>query len=167
ALTVPHGDRLKPPSLSARTTTRRAAGPRWAVHRRQHGPTLGFEVADVLALGREPTFDTILDSGLFHVFDDDARDRYVTSLASLLRTGGNCYLMCFSDRQPGDLGPRRVRRDEITTAFRDGWIVEGIVPDAFEINPPLFGTSIAQAWLASIRRQPLVANADSARLSSA
>jgi cyclopropane fatty-acyl-phospholipid synthase-like methyltransferase len=131
----------------------------------ERGIRVGFEVADVLALGREPTFDTILDSGLFHVFDDDdARDRYVTSLASLLRAGGNCYLMCFSDRQPGDLGPRRVRRDEITTAFRDGWIVESIVPDAFEINPPRFGTSIAQAWLASIRRQPLVANANSARL---
>ena len=62
-----------------------------------------FQVLDALrfdALGE--SFDTILDSGLFHVFDAAARTRYVTALQAVLRPGGHLHLMCFSDRQPGD-----------------------------------------------------------------
>jgi SAM-dependent methyltransferase len=116
------------------------------------GLAVRFDVADVLnlaELGR--TFDTVIDSGLFHVFDDQDRARYVTSLGSALQSGGTCFLMCFSEREPGDFGPRRVRRDELTAAFGDGWNVAGIAADAFEINPGL-GTTTAQAWLATIRR---------------
>jgi SAM-dependent methyltransferase len=116
------------------------------------GITARFEVADALRLGQFGlTFDTVIDSGLFHVFDDDSRARYVASLASVLRSGGSCYLMCFSDRQPGTFGPRRVRQDELLTAFSDGWAMAGIAADTFEINPGL-GTPVAQAWLAIIRR---------------
>jgi cyclopropane fatty-acyl-phospholipid synthase-like methyltransferase len=111
-----------------------------------------FEVADVLALDvLQQTFHTVIDSGVFHVFDDEDRAGYVASLASVVGRGSTCYLMCFSDRQPGDWGPRRVRREEITTAFGDGWSVEDVVPDAFEINAGM-GTPAAQAWLATIRR---------------
>jgi cyclopropane fatty-acyl-phospholipid synthase-like methyltransferase len=111
-----------------------------------------FEVADALSLGELGlTFDTVIDSGLFHVFDDADRARYVTSLASVLPPGGTCYLMCFSDRQPGSLGPRRVRQEELRAAFSDGWAVISIAADAFEVNPGL-GTPTAQAWLATIRR---------------
>jgi len=114
--------------------------------------TARFEVADALALGHlGVSFDTVIDSGLFHVFDDADRAAYVGSLGSVLRSGACCYLMCFSDRQPGDWGPRRVRHDEITTAFTDGWAVEDIVEDAFEINPG-FGSPTARAWRATIRR---------------
>jgi SAM-dependent methyltransferase len=112
-----------------------------------------FQVADALSLGDlDLTFDTIIDCGLFHVFDDDSRSRYVASLASVLAPGGHCYLMCFSDRQPGNLGPRRVSRDELRAAFSDGWTVASIHADTFEVNPGLFGTTTVQAWLATIRR---------------
>ncbi len=111
-----------------------------------------FEVADALNLAAlAVTFDTIIDSGLFHVFDDEDRARYVASLASVLRPGGTCFLMCFSDRQPGDWGPRRVRQDELRTAFGDGWNIASITADTFAINPGI-GTPAAQAWLATIRR---------------
>jgi len=106
-----------------------------------------FEVADALRLadlGRD--FDTIIDSGLFHVFDDDSRAGYVASLASVLRPGGRLYLMCFSDAQPGTFGPRRVTQDELRAAFADGWTVLDIEADTFEINPGAFGTTTAQAW---------------------
>ncbi len=47
-----------------------------------------FVVADALDLGQLGlAFDTVIDCGLFHVFDDDARARYVSSLASALRGG--------------------------------------------------------------------------------
>jgi cyclopropane fatty-acyl-phospholipid synthase-like methyltransferase len=118
----------------------------------ERGIAVRFEVADALRLGELGlTFDTVIDSGLFHVFDDADRARYVTSLASVLEPGGTCYLMCFSDRQPGTMGPRRVSQEELRAAFSDGWAVTSIVADAFEVNPGL-GTPTAQAWLATIRR---------------
>jgi len=120
----------------------------------ERGIPARFEVADVLSLGQLGlTFDTVIDSGVFHVFDDNDRARYVTSLASVLEPGGTCYLMCFSEHEPGDVGPRRVRQDELRSAFRDGWDVAEIVPGAFDINPgPWFGVTATQAWLATIRR---------------
>jgi len=119
----------------------------------ERGLSARFEVADALSLGRfGRVFDTVVDSGLFHVFDDGHRGRYVTSLASVLRPGGTCYLMCFSDREPGDWGPRRVREDELRTAFADGWTVTGIAADTFTIHP-VVDSPVAQAWLATIRRR--------------
>jgi SAM-dependent methyltransferase len=114
-----------------------------------------FEVADALSLADlGVSFDTVIDSGLFHVFDDDNRARYVASLASVLRPGGHLYLMCFSDRQPGAFGPRRVSQDELRTAFRGGWTVLAIQAESFALNPGVFGTATAQAWLATVRRLP-------------
>ena len=93
----------------------------------------------------------MIDSGVFHVFGDDDRARYVASLAAVLRPVGACYLMCFSDRQPGTWGPRRVRADELRAAFSDGWAVESITAGTLEINP-MDDTTRVQAWLAVIRR---------------
>jgi len=118
----------------------------------ERGVPARFEVADVLSLGQLGlAFDTVIDSGVFHVFDDGDRVRYVASLASVLEPGGTCYLICFSDRQPGDHGPRRVRQDELRAAFSGGWSVTGIAADTFDLNPG-FETPSAQAWLATIRR---------------
>ena len=112
-----------------------------------------FEVADALSLGElGPAFDTIIDCGLFHVFDDENRVRYVTSLASVLRPGGHLYLMCFSDRQPGMFGPRRVSQDELRAAFTDGWTIVAIEAEAFALNRGAFGIATAQAWLATVSR---------------
>ncbi len=112
-----------------------------------------FEVADALSLSDLGLdFDTIIDSGLFHVFDDDNRVRYVSSLASVLRPGGRLYLMCFSERQPGAFGPRRVTQDELRAAFGDGWTIVAIQADEFALNPGVFPTTTAQAWLATVGR---------------
>lgn len=112
-----------------------------------------FEVADALHVGNLGlTFDTVIDSGVFHVFDDQDRIGYVASLASVLRDGGRCFLLCFSDRQPGTFGPRRVRQDELRAAFSDGWKIASIEADAFELNQAQLGIPVAQAWLAVIQR---------------
>ena len=119
----------------------------------ERGLAARFEVADALRLGDlGQTFDTIIDSGVFHVFGDEDRARYVASLASVLRPGGFCYLMCFSDRQPGDAGPRRVRQDELRAAFGHGWTVTSIEAAEFEINRAGLGIPSARAWLAVIER---------------
>ncbi len=72
--------------------------------------TARFLVWDALRLAElGEQFDTVLDSGLFHVFDDERRHRYVDALAAAVRPGGHYFMCCFSDRQPGDWGPRQAR----------------------------------------------------------
>jgi len=112
-----------------------------------------FEVADALRLpDLGQTYDTIIDSGVFHVFNDEDRAKYVVSLAAVLRAGGYCYLICFSDRQPGTFGPRRVSQDDLRAAFNDGWAISGIEAETFELRLPGLGIPFAQAWLATLRR---------------
>ena len=118
----------------------------------ERGLTARFEVADALRLERlGESFDTVIDCGLFHVFDDADQASYVTSLAAIIEPGGSYYMTCFSDSQPGAWGPRRVRREEIRLAFGDGWEIESITPDIFMVNP-IEGVVSAAAWLAVIRR---------------
>jgi hypothetical protein len=57
-------------------------------------------------------------------------------------------MLCFSEHQPGELGPRRVTQAEIRDSFAAGWRVESI--GAAEIE--LFGGGAAQAWLSEIVR---------------
>jgi len=109
-----------------------------------------FEVWDALDLaGLGQQFDTVLDCGLFHVFDDDDRGRYVASLRSAVHPGGRFFLLCFSDRQPGDWGPRRVREEELRQSFADGWRVDSIVEERLEIT---FDPESVHAWFATITR---------------
>ena len=118
----------------------------------ERGIPTSFRVLDALGLVTlGETFDTTVDSGLFHVFDDAARARYVTALHAVLRPGGHLHLMCFSDRQPGDWGPRRVTEGELRTAFASGWRIDSLAPDRFDINPGL-GPLTAEAWLADVVR---------------
>jgi hypothetical protein len=41
------------------------------------------------------------------------------------------YMMCFSDRQPGDWGPRRASQAELGVAFVDAWSIRSIEPAMF------------------------------------
>ena len=119
----------------------------------ERGLNARFDVADVLHLADLGLmFDVVIDSGVFHVFDDQDRARYVASLASALCDGGYCHLICFSDQQPGIVGPRRVRQDELRAAFGDGWRILGIEAATFELNESGLRISSAQAWLAAIQR---------------
>jgi SAM-dependent methyltransferase len=118
----------------------------------ERGAVASFQVLDALRLATlGDVFDAVLDSGLFHVFDDPARQEYVSAVHALLRPGGHLHLLCFSDRQPGDWGPRRVTAVDLRAAFGSGWRIESLAPDRFDINPGL-GTPTAEAWLADIAR---------------
>src|ERR1700687_4203294 len=115
---------------------------------KQRGLNASFEVSDALNLSvPERPFDTVIDSGLFHVFSDEDRQLFTGSLGRVVRLGGTYFLMCFSDLQPGDWGPRRVTQAEIRAVFSDGWHANYNEPSAFETN-----IGDAQAWLASISR---------------
>jgi cyclopropane fatty-acyl-phospholipid synthase-like methyltransferase len=117
---------------------------------RERGLTARFLVWNALELAAlGDTFDTTLDSGLFHVFDDDDRARYVESLRSAIPSAGRYFMLCFSDRQPGDRGPRRVTEREIRESFSDGWEIDAIEAATMEIT---IGPMAASAWRASMTR---------------
>jgi SAM-dependent methyltransferase len=123
----------------------------------ERGLTATFLIMDALALKELPeVFDNVFDSGLFHVFSDDDRRRYVDGLASALKPGGRLYLLCFSDAEPGDQGPRRVSGKEIEDAFAQGWVVESIEPLRYEVRPDPNDISFSyggpRAWFVVVRR---------------
>jgi cyclopropane fatty-acyl-phospholipid synthase-like methyltransferase len=101
----------------------------------ERGVAARFVVTDALRLvDLDEQFDTVLDCGLFHVLDDSERERYVASLAEVVPPGGRYHMLCFSDLQPGDWGPRRVTQDEIRAAFSAGWRIESIESAVIELT---------------------------------
>lgn len=118
-----------------------------------------FEVADAMRLGGE-AYSTIIDSALFHIFDDADRPRYVASLRAACQPGGVVHVLALSDKGRG-FGPE-VSEAVIREAFADGWALEaldettyrGVVqePHVEAIGLPA-GTVVDEpAWLARARR---------------
>lgn len=123
----------------------------------ERGLSANFLVVDALALANLPEmFDSAVDSGLFHVFSDSDRSRYVAGLASVIKPGGRLFLQCFSDAEPGTQGPRRISRAELAAAFADGWAIESVSPVRFEVRPDLqdltFSEGGPHAWFVVVRR---------------
>ena len=106
-----------------------------------------WDALDLASLGER--FDSVLDCGLFHVFDDEPRAEYVASLANVVNDGGCVHMLCFSSEEPGDWGPRRVHPDEIRASFADGWRVDSIEPTTLDITVP---PGTVQALLSTITR---------------
>ncbi|MFE4462870.1 class I SAM-dependent methyltransferase [Nocardia tengchongensis] len=102
---------------------------------------------DLATLGE--TFDTVLDCGLFHLFDGAERTALVTGLATIVRPGGRYFLLGFSDRQPGTWGPHRLSRSDIESAFTDGWRLDSLEPATLDI---LLDATPVAAWLAALTR---------------
>ncbi|HEX5408075.1 MAG TPA: class I SAM-dependent methyltransferase [Pseudonocardiaceae bacterium] len=120
-----------------------------------------FEVADALALGDQPRFDTVVDSALFHIFDPDQRTRYVHSLGEVCRSGGRVFVLALavSDTEPG-LGPR-IDDTAIRDAFGDGWTLEDLRASRYRVQVDAEaaarsdlreGLADLPAWLARVRR---------------
>ena len=117
---------------------------------RDRGLTVRFLVHDALQLASlAKQFDTVLDCGLFHVLDDDDRRSFVESLGAVIQPGGRYFMLCFSDRQPGSFGPRRITRDEISASFDKGWQVDSIKPVKLDSR---MGPDGILGWLARITR---------------
>jgi cyclopropane fatty-acyl-phospholipid synthase-like methyltransferase len=124
----------------------------------ERGLSVEFLVKDATDLGDwDKHFASVLDWGLFHVFSDEDRRRYVAGLARVLERGGRVFLASFSDEEPGTEGPRRVSRQELYDAFADGWEIESIQPIRCEIHPDCtvmtFSEGGPKMWWAVIRRK--------------
>src|SRR5437763_11244733 len=90
----------------------------------ERGVPARFEAADALHLPQDERFDTILDSALFHIFGDEDRARYVSSLYGACRPGGMAHVLALSNAGPG-LGPQisdRLIREAFVPAH--GWTLE-------------------------------------------
>ena len=119
---------------------------------KERGIEVGFAAADAFQLERlGRRFQTVLDCGLFHTFDDhDERIRYAASLASVTEHDGTLYVLCFSDEGP-ETGPHPIRQEELRAAFNpsNGWNVVAIEPDRIQTR---FHDHGAPAWFATIKR---------------
>lgn len=72
---------------------------------------LVWNALDLPGLSR--MFDTVIDSGFFHVLSDEDRSRSAESLKAVLAPGGKYFMLCFSDRNPGEYPlPRRIAQKE-------------------------------------------------------
>ena len=124
------------------------------------GMAARLEVADAMNLGDEPRYDTIVDSALFHIFDDTDRAKYVNSLHTACRPDALVHVLALSDAGRG-FGPE-VSETVVREAFGDGWQLEaldttvyrGVVGEAHAdaLGLPV-GTRVDEpAWLARARR---------------
>ena len=126
----------------------------------RHGVRARFEVADAMALDGEPGYDTIIDSALFHIFDDEDRARYVAALHRAAKPGGTVHVLALSDAGRG-LGPQ-VSEVAIREAFGRGWELQslrtatyrGVVgkAQAEAIGLPTGSVVDEPAWLVRARR---------------
>jgi cyclopropane fatty-acyl-phospholipid synthase-like methyltransferase len=108
---------------------------------------LAWDALRVAELGR--TFDSAIDVGLFHTFQDEERPAFAASLAAALVPDGQYFMLCWSERNDWGYGPRRVTQQEIRDSFAAGWRVRSIVEEEFETNVPAWRV---HAWLAHMAR---------------
>lgn len=126
----------------------------------QQGVDARFEVGDALNLGAHPTYDTVVDSALFHIFADDDRARYVTGLHRATTPGSVVHVLALSDAGRG-FGPQ-VSERALRDAFRHGWDLESLTTTTYrgvvtEIHAGDLGLAVGTrvdepAWLARVRR---------------
>jgi SAM-dependent methyltransferase len=122
----------------------------------ERGAEVEFISMDALTLSTfDRKFDSLIDCGLFHGFSDEERLRYVEGLAHVAKPGGRLFLACFSDEEPGELGPRRVSKQELAEAFARGWAIESITAARFEVIPEMkdaFSAGGPKAWFVVVKR---------------
>lgn len=109
---------------------------------------LVFDALRLPELGAQ--FDTVLDCGLFHSLDDQDRSLFTVGLAQVLPPGGRYHMLCFSDRQPGDWGPRRITEREIRASFAADWTINSIQPAILDLTIDPAG---AQGWQVTATRR--------------
>jgi SAM-dependent methyltransferase len=93
-----------------------------------------FRVADALRPTRlGERFGAVVDSGFFHVLEQDQRDRFAEELAATLWPGGRYYLLAFAVEFPMPNTPLKVGEDELRARFsaEKGWRVLAMRPAEF------------------------------------
>jgi 2-polyprenyl-3-methyl-5-hydroxy-6-metoxy-1,4-benzoquinol methylase len=122
--------------------------------RRALSDRVEFATADALDLKKHrDRFDTVIDSGLLHVFDDADRRRYIAALREACRPAAQVHIAAISDAAPPGPGPRRLTAAELIDAF-GAWTVltltrtsmTGTLPGRTELEA-------IPAWLLTVQRR--------------
>ncbi|SIR80082.1 Methyltransferase domain-containing protein [Haladaptatus litoreus] len=88
----------------------------------ERGLDATFRVADALDVPEDiGTFDTVLDSGLFHAFQNEQREDYARELAGIVPAGGRVFLVGFAKGAPEDGGPNPLTPTDVSSAFAEEW----------------------------------------------
>lgn len=92
------------------------------------GLTPEFVQADATTLdGLGQTFNTVLDSALYHCLADEQRAQYAAALHRVTLPGAELHLFCFSDTDsPGLRMPIQVGQDDLRAHLGGHWEIRGI-----------------------------------------
>lgn len=128
---------------------------RAAARAKERGAAVEFLVKDAMTLSaRNRRFESVIDSGLFHIYDGKEREQYVRGLANVLVHGGRLFLFSFADCAAAPGGG--VSRQAMHEAFADALEIESLDYADGEMNPnfphpeQLDGLKM---WFAIIRRK--------------
>ncbi len=123
----------------------------------ERGLTVEFLVKDAMTLRDwDRRFASVIDSGLFHIYEGDERQRYVQGLAHVLQPGGRLFLFSFNDDPAWPGGG--VSRQQLYDAFAGDWEIESLELSGGELNPAFQEESRGKMenmkmWFAIIRRK--------------
>lgn len=80
-------------------------------------------------------FNTIIDCGVFHMFDTKTRMEYEQSVKNVLNKNGKLIILAFSYLEPLGIGPsQRLTEDDYNSIFKEGWNIMSFKHEKFETN---------------------------------
>lgn len=79
-----------------------------------YAPVIEWVTADLFTCRWPNRFQLIHDRGVYHSLPSDARARYASLVPTWLRPGGHLLLKTFHEDEPGDWGPNRITKTELT-----------------------------------------------------
>lgn len=86
------------------------------------GAEIEFVMADAMDLsGLGRTFETVVDSALYHCLGAEQRARYIAGIHAVLAPGGKLHLLCFSDRMTDAVAVSRIAEEELRRVLAKGW----------------------------------------------
>lgn len=96
-------------------------------------------------------FNTIIDCGVFHMFDAESRKEYEHSIKSVLNEKGRLIILAFSYLEPSGVGPsQRLTEKDYNAVFKDGWKIIAFEHEKFETN---VGKNESKALLTIIEKE--------------
>jgi ubiquinone/menaquinone biosynthesis C-methylase UbiE len=119
---------------------------------REQAVKIDFRVGDALELDKyfgEGYFAVVIDSGLFHSLGDDERTLFANQIRRVLIDRGKYFVLCFSDKEPGSEGPRRISKKEIRDTFSKMFRINYIKDTFFAAKLHRKG---AKAYIASMTK---------------
>ena len=103
----------------------------------ERGLKIDFVRDDVLHSQLRAGFDLIFDRGCYHVFAPELRGHYAQTVARLLAPTGTFFLKCFSEEQPGDVGPYQTSPEEARRVFGEHFEVLAIERTVYQGTLPV------------------------------